>query len=270
MSIFNYLLAVFIVFVGLILTQYDKFDFASPDDDFGKNYDDMMSSHMWIAVIIICVLNLSLAYVMKMSDFRHSFDCKNIDLQKVWMPVLGVTLFLIGSQPILRTFGLDPLIPVQSRGKATFSTLDQLSFIVLFPIFFELFFRESIIRYLHSKGASILSMILTSAFSFAFANFFSVIAGFFICFVEGVVLAILFVKTGSVVINIFISLCPFILNYLFFPGLRMSMELPLPYCIVLLFACTPPGIFLLWKYWKSPLPDGRHHAFESDEGTRES
>ena len=84
-------------------------------------------------------------------------------------------------------------------------------------------------------------------------------------FCHAILFGILFIKTGSVVLATIIRISIYLFQYVVlreFDLLNINTDMPTSYYVVLFFVFTPPAIFLLWKFWQTPLPDGRHLPFD--------
>ena len=222
-----------------------------------------MAPYVWVSVVISTLLAIAFAWLMKMTDFRHSFDVESIDWKNIWVPVAGSMCYLFLVYITMHILHLNV-----DKSDATFkmsqNIFGSLTLIFLCPVLEELVFRDVIIRYMFSKGATPLQALLCSVFCYAMISWSSM-GDVPMYFLHGLLFGILFIKTGSVILASVIRVSVGVFQYVCsreFDLLNINTDMPTSYYVVLFFVFTPPTIFLLWKYWKSPLPDGRHHAFE--------
>ena len=199
--------AIILILALLMIFNYDSFNFTQESSECGSNYVELVSPYTFLIYIISGVLTLALARVVKMTDFKGAFSCKDIKWSSVWIPVLGI-IFIMYAFDIL----LSDILNISSALKKQDDSDINLQLLGTFggmlslwvaPIMEELIFREAIIKSMLSNGATAKQAIIFSAICYSVTCIYPYYIIF--RFLLGIFLAIVYVKTRSIVLSYIIA-----------------------------------------------------------------
>ena len=264
---FAYFLFTFMMMAAVALclfcVKYDSIVFSSVEwNDWGDNYVELIQPYLWVHPVGSGLLLLLFAYFLKMSNFKHAFDFKNIDWRTVWIPIVGATFSIWSIGHLYSILDYFNLAKNSNSDVKIDSVMNAFMTLCFGSVFVAMVFREAVIRYLLSKGTSLLHACICSVFCYSILYLYDYMQLPYVL-LQGTVFVILYVKTGSVVLETIFLFLMFVFRFLISPTIGIDYELPLIYHVVLFIVVTPPAIFLLWKFWKTPIPDGRRTPFDS-------
>ena len=214
---FSLLVAVIVVMAYLYLFHYESIDFTSPDDMFGKNYLELISSQMVLVNVVSAAISLFFAWSMKMLDFKKAFDFKKVDWKNAWIPVVGTILFYKIIYSVHSLFGVD-LIRVNATFLDTFAGFFAMS--LLIPIIMTLIFYESIMRCMYDNGATNRQAIIFPAICLTLLSVtrLSSCVALFLC---SILDASIYAKTRNVVLLCIITVVSSLCSY---GGRKMGID----------------------------------------------
>ncbi len=259
-------IAIILILALLMIFNYDSFDFTQESPECGSNYVELVSPYTFLIYIISGVLTLALARVVKMTDFKGAFSCKDVNWSSAWIPVLGIIFIMYAFDLLLSDIlGVSSTLKMQNDSNINqlLGTFGGMLSLLVAPIMEELIFREAIIKSMLSNGATAKQAIIFSAICYSVTCIYPYYIIF--RFLLGIFLAIVYVKTRSIVLSYIIAVVltsvSIVIKHVF--GIEDSiLGFPIYYDLALLLLLVYPAYLFLRYYWNEPLPSEKNAELE--------
>ena len=263
---FSVVLAGLVVTLFLFIFRSDELFFAESGKVNVDKVGDLVTPFVPIMSVATGLLTLGLARVMRMTDFKGAFDCKNINWRTAWIPITG-TLLLI----LIIGYSFEHIFMIPDKTsfiveQSEYGVIDIIFLILLCfisPVFEELLFREANLKFMLSNGCTKTQAIIASAIFFAFVRVkpASMLTEFF----AGIVFAIIYIKTRSVVLTSIISIIInsySVMSDVLEANYGLNLDLPRYFYVVLVLLLIYPAYLLLRYYWNESLPSEKKAELE--------
>ena len=201
----------------------------------------LLKNNAYIIAFLADIITLILMYIVFLPT--NEGLCHRIKLKKIeakdyfYISILGigVTILLLFLTGILTLLIPSYKETVKLMATARQSILQLIITIILIPIYEEIFYRGIIFGYLR-KNFNIIIAIILQAFIFGFMHM-NLVQGIY-AFIFGVVLALVYIYTESIIGNILLHMIFNLLGILIIPNLVMKMPALSIVLLILGVICT--------------------------------
>ncbi len=169
---FLYVFSFLLSFVlGALLVYVFKGDSIELDPDsglFGGISVVLLSDYNVQMQLMSGAISVFFGWSMNMADFKKAYDFRNVDWKNAWKAVVGIIFFSLFVNSFFSIFDtgvdtdLSDVLAALGHTKVGFVAL-----IVLMPVFIELVFRESILRWMLNNGASKIRALLFASLCYS-------------------------------------------------------------------------------------------------------
>ena len=189
--VFSFLLS---FILGALLICVFKGDSIEPDPEsgiLGGIARDLLSDYVVPMQLMSGVIAVFFAWCMRMVDFRKAYDVKDVDWKNAWKAIVGMVYFMFFVNAIYKM--INPKIDTNlsdSLASMGHTKVGLIALAILMPVFVELVFRESIIRWMLNNGASKLRALLFSSLCYSMLSINSPLSmprQFFIALIPGII-----------------------------------------------------------------------------------
>ncbi len=203
------------------------------------------------ADIISCLLIVAIAYFMRTIDFKSCFNYKATKWNKAWTGILGAVFVVVNVEVLSKVVNFEDYL-TDSFLIMSKSLWGVMCLCIIGPLTEELIFRHAIIRFVRKSGVSDLGAIIISSSCFCIVHFNP--AQVFFAFFVGVVFAMIYIKTGNIIITTMLHIANNSLYVLLaniygnsFNDYHLSLYLSFGIMVVLAY----PTYKLLRTFWES-------------------
>ena len=166
--VFSFVLSAVLGTLLVYVFNGDSIEPGSESGIVGKDAAKFISDYVVYMQLMSGIIAVFFAWCMRMVDFRKAYDIKSIDWKNAWKAIVGMMYFMY----FVNVF-FTMLKPEDDTDLAyaisilTHTKVGLIAFVILMPVFIELVFRESIMRWMLNNGASKLRTLLFASFCYS-------------------------------------------------------------------------------------------------------